>query len=175
MERKFEIPKMSTEEISKWYSTIKPIVYKNGTAYYLRRLSDKELKATAYTCLNKTSDYAEHVDFDQLSFLIDVRMLHLYGYYGYFQPSVGEVIRQIPKEYLEKTIAFEIIDGGIGMNGIYNAELNAGFHVSVVRLYQAKDEANEVATPIHTWPTKGTKCPLGMKEEDFKTLLEFVE
>lgn len=175
MEQKFQIPEVSTEEIAKWYATIKPIVYKNGTACYLRKLSEKELTNTAYTWLNKPTDYAEYVDFDELSFLADIKMLHHYGYYGYFKPSVSEVICQIPKEYLEKTIAFEIIDGAIGMNSIYNAELNAGFHVSVVRLYQKKDETNEAATPLECWPTKECKCPLGMKTEHFQTLLEFIE
>lgn len=42
-------------------------------------------------------------------------MLHGYGYYGLFKPSVGEVIRQIPKDLLEKVVAFEIIAGAIGM------------------------------------------------------------
>lgn len=42
-------------------------------------------------------------------------MLHGYGYYGLFKPSVGEIIRQIPKDLLEKVVAFEIIAGAIGM------------------------------------------------------------
>lgn len=175
MEQKFEIPEMSPEEISKWYSTIKPIVYKNGTACYLRKLSDKELTDTAYTWLNKLRDYAEYVDFDQLSILADVRMLHHWGYYGYFKPSVGEVIRQIPKEYLNKVCAFEIIAGGIGMNSVYNEELNAGFHVSVVRLYQPKNTTNKSSFPVDYWPTENSKCPIGMKEKDFQKFFGLIE
>ena len=174
MEKKFQIPEMSTDEISKWYLTIKPIVRKKK-AFYLRELSERELTHIAYTWLNGSEDYSAPVDFNKLSILADVKMLHSWGYYGYFKPSVGEVIRQIPKEYLEKTIAFEILAGAIGMNSIYNEELNAGFHVSVVRLYQARNNTTEAVTPVTSWPSKGDKCPLGMKQEDFKTLLKFVE
>ena len=49
MKRKFEIPKMSTEEIAHWYATIKPIVNHDT---YLRKLSTKELQTVAYIWLN---------------------------------------------------------------------------------------------------------------------------
>lgn len=169
MERKFEIPKMSNEEIACWYATIKPIV---GHDTYLRGLSADELTGSAYTWLNKPSDYADKVDFSKLSVLEDRKMLHGYGYYGYFKPSVGEVIRQIPKEHLKKVVAFEIIDGAIAMNSTFNAELNAGFHVSIVRLYQAKDDTNGVAQPITEYPTSDSKLPVGMTEEEFKELFQ---
>lgn len=170
MKRKFEIPKMSTEEIARWYATIKPIV--NGDTY-LRELSAEELTNVAYTWLNEPTDYAEKVDFSKLSVLEDVKMLHGWGYYGYFKPSVGEVIRQIPKEYLEKVVAFEIIDGAIAMNSTFKDELNAGFHVSIVRLYQAKDAKNEAAHQITKYPTKDSKIPIGITEEEFKELFEW--
>ena len=167
MERKFEIPKMSSEEIARWYATIKPIV---GHDTYLRELSVKELTDVAYTWLTKPTDYADKVDFTKLSVLEDRKMLHGWGYYGNFKPSVGEVIRQIPKEYLEKVVAFEIIDGAIAMNSTFNDELNAGFHVSIVRLYQAKDDTNEAAHPITEYPMSNSKTPVGITEEEFKEL-----
>lgn len=167
MERKFEIPKMSKKNIVKWYSTIKPIVQNKGTPTYLRELSDSELEDVSYTWLNKSTDYGEVADFTKLSVLADVKMLHSFGYHGFFKPSVGEVIRQIPKEYLEKVIAFEIIDGGIGMNTTFKAELNAGFHVSIVRLYQAKDATNVEAQPIDIYPNKKCKTPIGMTKKEF--------
>lgn len=167
MERKFEIPKMSNVEIAHWYNTIKPIVKHYR---YLRKLSTEELTNTAYTWLNEPIDYSDEVDYTKLSVLEDRKMLHGYGYYGYFKPSVGEVIRQIPKNYLEKVVAFEIICGAIGMNSTFNDELNAGFHVSIVRLYQKKDDTNEAAHPIIEYQTKDSKTPAGMTEEQFKEL-----
>ena len=167
MERKFEIPEMSNEVISKWYTTIKPIVADEGTFKYLRPLSNEELTRTAYTWLNKPTDYADTVDFSKLSVLADVKMLHTWAYYGFFKPSVGEIIRQIPKELLEKVVAFQIIKGAIGINGFANEELNAGFHVSIVRLYQAKDSTNTTAEPLKFYPTSDSQIPIGMTEEVF--------
>lgn len=135
-------------------------------------MSADELTSVAYTWLNKPSDYSDKVDFSKLSVLEDIKMLHGYGSYALFKPSVGEVIRQIPKEHLKKVIAFEIIDGAIAMNSTFNAELNAGFHVSIVRLYQAKDDTNEVAHPITEYPTNDSKLPIGMTEEEFKELFQ---
>lgn len=169
MERKFEIPQMSNEEIARWYATIKPIV---GHDTYLRELSADELTGVAYTWLNKPSDYTNKVDFSKLSVLEDRKMLHGWGYYGYFKPSVGEVIQQIPKEHLKKVVAFEIIDGAIAMNSTFNAELNAGFHVSIVRLYQAKNDTNDVAQPITEYPTSDSKVPVRITEEDFRALFQ---
>lgn len=68
MERKFEIPEMSNEEIARWYATIKPIVLHDT---YLRELSAEELTNTAYTWLKEPTDYADKVDFTKLSVLED--------------------------------------------------------------------------------------------------------
>lgn len=133
-------------------------------------LSAEELTNTAYTWLNEPTDYADKVDFTKLSVLEDRKMLHCWGYYGFFKPSVGEVIRQIPNEYLEKVVAFEIIDGAIAMNSTFKEELNAGFHVSIVRLYQPKDDTNEAAHPITRYPVSDSKTPVGITEEEFKEL-----
>ena len=171
MEQKFEIPEMSNEQIVRWYATIKPIVHKNGTPCYLRKLSEKELTNSAYTWLNNPKDFAEAVDYNKLSVIADIKMLHTWGYYGFFKPSVGEVIRQIPPRIIKDVVAFEIICGAIGMNSIYNAELNAGFHVSVVRLYRSADASHLPASPIVSWPTKHSQKPWRMFDKDFRTLL----
>ena len=170
MKRKMEIPKMSNTEIQKWYSNIRPIVSKKEGTKYLRKLSDKEVISAAYTWLNNQGDYLETVDFTKLSILADVKMLHKYGYYGFFKPSVGEIIRQIPKKYLEKVVAFELLLGGIGMNSIYKDELNAGFHVSIVRLFQLKDDSNDEAKHEKMYPNRESQLPIGMTEKEFYEL-----
>lgn len=166
----FEIPQMSNEDIARYYTTIRPIVNQDT---YLRELTDEELTAMAYTSLNELTDYAEKVDFSKLSVLEDRKMLHSWGYYGFFKPSVGEVIRQIPKEYLEKVVAFEIIQGAIETNTIFKDELDSGFHVSIVRLYQAKDATNEAAKTVIEYPTADSKIPVGITEEEFKKLFSW--
>ena len=137
---------------------------------YLRALTEDELTGSAFTWLNKESDFSDIVDFSKLSVLEDRKMLHTWGYYGLFKPSVGEVIRQIPKNLLEKVVAFEIIDGAIGMNSPFRAELDAGFHVSIVRLYQAKDDTNEAAHQLREYPERKTKVPVGMTKREFKEI-----
>ena len=76
-------------------------------------------------------------------------------------------------DYAEKVVAFEIIAGAIGMEGIFKDELNAGFHVSIVCLYQAKDDTNEAAQQIERYPTPNYQVPVGMAEEQFKKLFIF--
>lgn len=167
MERNFEIPEMSNEDISHWYKSIKPIV---NHGVYLRKLSSEELTNVAYTWLKKSKDYADPVDYSKLSVLEDVKMLHEFGMIALFKPSVGEVIRQISKEHLEKVVAFEIIDGAIGMTGTFKDELKHGFHVSIVRLYQLKNDSNAEAQPITEYPTKDSKIPVGMTVKEFNEL-----
>jgi hypothetical protein len=170
MERKFEIPKMKVEQIAKWYDKIKPIVKRNGVPVYLAKLSIDEIIKIPYTRFNKDEDYADVVDYSKLSVLADVKMLHTYGYYKFFKPSIGEVIRQIPKELLEKVVAFEMLGGELATNSIFRAEFYAGYHVSVVRLYQLKDITNEEAKPAFDYPNNTSKTPIGITDEQFQNI-----
>lgn len=167
MERNFEIPEMSNEDITHWYKSIKPIV---NHGVYLRKLSSEESTNVAYTWLTKSKDYADPVDYSKLLVLEDVKMLHEFGMIALFKPSVGEVIRQIPKEHLEKVVTFEIIYGAIGMTSTFKDESKQGFHVSIVRLYQSKDDSNDEAHPITEHPTEDSKIPVGITVEDFNEL-----
>ena len=114
MKRIFKIPNMDNKEIAYWYQTIKPIV-KDDTCdmSYLRELSVEELTHVAFTLLDKLTDYADKVNYSKLSLLEDRMMYLSFGYRGLFMPKVSEVIRQIPKKYLKKVVAFEIIDSTI--------------------------------------------------------------
>lgn len=140
-EKKFFIPEMDENELVKCYAHISPIVKKeDGKSFYLRRLSDKEISNKAYTWLTDKSDYGDEVDYTKLEEIAVLSMLHTFGYYGFFKPSVAEVIRQIPCELLDQTIAFEMISKPNTVADLNHSKeaLNAGFHVSAVRLYKAK-------------------------------------
>ena len=132
-EKKFFIPEMEQAEILKWYQNISPIT----KSHYLRRLSDEELSKVSYTWLTKESDYGDAVDYSNIEVLAELQMLHTYGWYGFFKPSVAEVIRQIPKVLLPQTFAFDIISQKDLNDSI--EEVNAVFHVSTVRLYTARN------------------------------------
>lgn len=174
MERKIEIPEMDCSELLRLAKGIRPIVYfKHSTPVYLRPLEDFELIYAAYTWLNHPSDYGAKVDYSKLSILADVKMIHTYVKFHMVQPTVGEVIRQIPKSLLERTVAFEIIYCPKSFSDFrtFASEFKAGYHVSVVRLYQDKDNNNVPATqPDDFWPTKTSPLPIGMSESTFKWL-----
>lgn len=140
-EKKFFIPEMEQAEIVKWYQNISPIVIHNDKPCYLRRLSDKEISNTAYTWLNNKNDFGKEVDYTKLEELCVLNMLHTFGYYGFFKPTVAEVIRQIPKELLSEVVAFEMISNPNDADDLskFQDALNAGFHVSTVRLYKTKN------------------------------------
>lgn len=173
MEEKIIIPMMEKDEIAKWYKNIRPIVnYKsknncNKKQVYLRKLKNNELTDLSYTWLQNEKDYAEQVEYEKLSALADVKMIHRFGLYGLFKPSVGEVICQIPKELLPKVVAFEIIYNPINNSdfNLFKKEFDAGFHVSVVRLYQVK--CNEL------YPrNEDIMQPIGMTKEEFEKFKE---
>ena len=136
MEKTFEIPKMDYSKLFEWYKNISVIVNRDGKSTFLRKLTEHELSHTAFYLLSGETNFGEEVNYAKLKPLTDVKMLHTYGYYGFFKPTVAEVIRQIPKEFLCKVTAFEIIE--IGDTNTYKEELNAGYHVSIVRLYGKK-------------------------------------
>ena len=174
MEEKNIIPIME-EEIAKWYKNIRPIVKskaKNNCenkSVYLRKLKNDELTNLSYTWLQKQKDYAEEVEYEKLSVLADVKMLHRFGLYGFFKPSVSEVICQIPKELLPKVIAFEIIYSPISNSdfNLFKKEFDACFHVSVVRLYQVKCNEEHLCED-------DIMQPIGMTKEEFEKYKELI-
>jgi len=66
-----------------------------------------------------------------------IKTLHRYAYYGFFKPSIAEVLSQIPAELQDRTVAFTT-------SGPSNADdlndeplaLDAGFHVAETTLYE---------------------------------------
>ena len=73
-----------------------------------------------------------------LKAICDITTYHHYGYIGYFKPSVAQVISQIPREHLDKVIAFEIVkvpdEFPENSSPEYEA-LDAGYHTATTRLY----------------------------------------
>ena len=174
MFKEFNIPEMTTEDIVKWYQKIKPIVCRNGDLKYMRELSPDELTKKSYTWLNKPEDYGDKVDLSTLSIFTDVKMLHKFSYHGFFKPSVGEIIRQIPEELRPLTDAFEIIYSPSGWPdfNIFKDEFDQNYHVSIVRLYQKSDVGLPKAEKLLEYPTSGSPLPIHIEAEKFKKLIE---
>ena len=173
MFKKFSIPEMTTEDIVKWSQKIKPIVCHNGDLKYMRELSPDELVHKSYTWLNKPEDYGNKVDLSTLSVFTDVKMLHRFSYHGFFKPSVGEIIRQIPEEMRHLTDAFQIIYSPSGWPdfNIFKDEFDQNYHVSIVRLYQKSADGYPKIEKLLEYPTKVSPLPIHMEAEKFEKLI----
>jgi hypothetical protein len=124
----YKIPKITNERLNELVARIKPVV-KNGKE--LHYIASCDLRNTAFTwdpVLGQTAG--------RLMKLRTVRTLHTYGYYGFFKPSVAEVLAQIPEDLVDKAIAFETIgpEDADALNKEKEA-LDAGFHVADTTFY----------------------------------------
>lgn len=134
------IPWLRTEEIVERYSRIKPVVKKKGKLYWLRKFNEEELFCTSFLWKDETKKpvrAGELVPIPESEF----KCLHKYGFYGFFKPTVAEVLTQISSDVVDSVAAFEIIDYPEQMSDFYKDEFTteafeSGFQVSVVRLYK---------------------------------------
>lgn len=134
------IPSVPRNRIMEIAEQIKPVVRfvgapddfhqsMEGEPYYVEPV---DLFNVAYTWDPKPLDKAMG-----LETVCDIRTYHTFGYYGFFKPSIAEVLAQIPEEHLSRVIAFEIVDSPKDASDL-NRELeavNAGYHVAITRLY----------------------------------------
>lgn len=118
------IPKLSKERINELYSRIKPVYEYKRRLYYMK---DVDLFNIAFTWDPKPLKPASG-----LEKIVDIETLHTWAFYGFFKPTIEEVLCQIPKEYINRTIAFrtELVsdDPSIAIRGDY--------HVATTTLYE---------------------------------------
>lgn len=138
------IPKISDEEMKERYEQIKPVITVDGKLHYLREFTFEELTGISYLW-NCDEDVREEVGEGELEVLEgrDFVCLHGYGYYGFFKPSIGEVLSQIKEYDLPFVKAFEIIESPETAEDFHKSSFASiafdnGYHVSTVRLYRAK-------------------------------------
>lgn len=168
---KVKIPFMSNEEIMRYYERIKPIVPRTKGDSYLTSLSEHAVTANAFNYIKEGEEEEVLVEYSELATLADVKMMHGWGYHTYFKPSVAEVIRQIPKELLDKTVAFTLIWGST--TSLFKEEFDAGYHPSIIRLFK-KREGDEPAVDLNSMIfDENFKKPLGITDEDFEKLRKF--
>ena len=131
------IPRISDEELMKRYSKIRPIVSIDGVKYFLRDYTLEKIKFTSYIWY-VLEDKTEFADYDSSMKVIDFKCLHTYGHPLMFNPSIAEVLSQIPDGNLEKVDAFEIIEEPqcLGELQFDESAYEKGYHVSIVRLYK---------------------------------------
>jgi hypothetical protein len=124
------IPEISAAELDRRASRIKPVVMFLGMLHYIRPV---DIKTASFLWSPVKGPLAEG-----LVFLREIRTFHSYAYYGFFKPTVAEVLAQLPDDSLLPFIAaFEIVRGPERAEDL-NREaeaLNNGYHVALTRIY----------------------------------------
>ena len=137
--KELSIPQISDEELMRRYLKIKPIAEVGNGKYWLKDYSIDEMRNTSYFWSlfpDRRKPVGEELYYHDYH---EFKCLHSFGFYGFFKPSIAEILAQIPEDCLKHfTIdAFEIIGRptSSGDLSMYRKALEQGFHVSIVRLY----------------------------------------
>lgn len=137
MGRRYRIPRITNEELAELAKRIKPVMRGAGNKLFYGKI-DPDLRGTSYTWNFKATKEATG-----LFEFATIRTLHTYGSPMLFKPSVAEVIAQIPREYCDRVVAFEITQRPVHSDDLIKERdaLNAGFHVAVTALLTTVDES----------------------------------
>ena len=127
-----QIPKITNRKLEELFTNLQPL-YLRGVELW-RMARPASLRDVSYIWDPKLT---ERVSEERLTVLGHFRCLHTWAYYGFFKPSVAEVLSQVPETFLPEAQLFQIF--GPETSDDLNKEsqaLNAGFHVSTVVLYK---------------------------------------
>lgn len=135
MTPELSIPEISDARLTELLQNIKPLIRVNPTGLHYIELCDPRKVAFTWDPTPTTSA-------DGLEPICTIRTLHTYGFYGFFKPSIAEVLAQIPEVLLAETVAFET-RGPHDCDdlGKEQAALNAGFHVAQTTLFRRGQNA----------------------------------
>ena len=142
------IPRIGDDELKSRYARIKPVVTVDGRIWGLREYSLKELKNNGFYN-SRGVDKCHLIPEEKLEPWEnhDFLCLHPYGYPEKFNPTVSEVLSQIPRSDVVWVKAFEIIEEPQQLtpaqmraqpNSLQTIAHRNGYHVSKVRLYVSK-------------------------------------
>lgn len=124
------IPDVPEHRIHELARRIKPVVefQRKGKCY----IKPVDLFKIAYTWDPKPAGKAKG-----LRKLRDITTYHTYSYYGFFKPSIAEVLAQIPEEHVNEVVAFEIVGSPESADDLNREReaIDAGYHVAVTTLY----------------------------------------
>lgn len=132
-EKKKWIPDVSEDRIRELAEKIKPVVRIDGKQRYIKPV---DLFRVAFTWEPKPAFFEPK----NLTTLKDITTFHGWAYYGFFKPSIAEVLAQIPEELTDKVVAFEIVESPQSASDFYKtdesrAAFNDGFHTAKTRLF----------------------------------------
>lgn len=115
---------------------IRPVdQFPQGKFYIKTKVQPDFILKQSYTWAPELDGPAEDIEP-----IIDITTYHTFGYHGFFKPSIGEVLTQIPDDFLGEVHAFEIVDWPQTVDDL-NAQseaTNSGHHMATTRLYKKK-------------------------------------
>lgn len=123
------IPEISDALLSKLCARIKPVYHFRGKLYFIKPVKPRGMSFIWHP--KKTRRAVKIVPMSKIT------TYHTWAYYGFFKPSIAEVIAQIPSSIIDHVTAFEIVDfprTAADLNR-HKQELNEGYHVAVTQLY----------------------------------------
>ena len=126
------IPVIEDREMAVILARATPMVRVGGTLWSIHL---PHLRKQAFTWSPKLRN---RIDEDLIEVLDLIQTYHSWAYYGFFKPSVAEVLAQIPKELRKQVVGFTC-DGPRTASDLnmYSEALNAGYHVAATTLYKA--------------------------------------
>ena len=136
---KMTIPEIDDQKLKELYHFLKPIVSVENLKYFIREFSIQELRTVSYI-LNRDENKTNHIDLKDLEPIEDFLCLHSIGNYGLFQPTISQILSQVPKRTIEEANSFEIIEYPKTEDDLerYSELTENGFHLSKVRTYRIK-------------------------------------
>lgn len=125
------IPNVPEERVVELAQRIEPIVRIGDAPRYIKPV---DLNRIAFMWSPEATGY---VDMNGLVALRDITTYHTWAYYGFFKPTIAEVLKQIPTEIVDQVVAFEIIESPQCAEDFDKDReaFNAGYHVATTRLY----------------------------------------
>lgn len=134
----FEIPEISDDVLERRANLVRPVI-RNEKGLFYRDLKSCDLRKTAFMWEPKLE--GEAINLVPYRTIIT---LHRWAYYGFFKPSIEEVLSQISEDDIDAgVIAFET-NGPETAQDLNNHKdaLDAGFHVAETILYKKADSGS---------------------------------
>lgn len=132
MSRSSVIPEISDVELCQLALRIRPVVQASEGLFNIKPPND--LRKIAFTWDPTLTDLAE-----DLEPLVEIPTFHIYGYVGFFKPSVAEIIAQIPVGFLDQVVAFSTTGPQTSTElNAQRAVIEKGFHLAKTQLYKRK-------------------------------------
>jgi len=133
------IPAIADDVLEEMAQRMMPVVRKDG-AFWQVALPTPESGQTLARILRATPHLFEPKLLPLVPGLRErarVRTYHTHSFYGFFKPTIAEVLAQVPRHLLTIVQAFEVVDGPQTADDLNRerAAAEAGYHVATTVFY----------------------------------------